>query len=219
MWVHLGEFKFDTIIFDFDGVLVESVDVKTRAFATLYECYGSEIVKKVVAYHLKHGGMSRFEKFCYFHENLLGKEFTKNIELELCSKFAGLVEDAVVGAPFVTGAIEFLLQFHDKLKLFVASGTPEEELKRIANKRAIDKYFISLCGSPATKSSIINDIVLTHNLKRSKVLMIGDAMTDYLAAKQARINFIWRISEPKLPPPADVQVIKNLIELEDLILA
>ena len=149
----------------------------------------------------------------------MGKEFTKDVELELCAKFAGLVESAVVGAPFVIGAIEFLEEFYSKLSLFVASGTPDDELKRIANKRDIDKYFIALYGSPATKSSIVNDIVLTHNLKRSKVLMIGDAMTDYLAAKQARIDFVWRISDPDMIPPPHTQIIKDLAGLEDLILA
>ena len=48
------------IIFDFDGVLVESVDVKTRAFCDMYSKYGEEIVEKVKEYHLSHGGISRF---------------------------------------------------------------------------------------------------------------------------------------------------------------
>lgn len=38
--------KFDAIVFDFDGVLVESVDVKTQAFATLYSEYGRKSRRK-----------------------------------------------------------------------------------------------------------------------------------------------------------------------------
>jgi len=41
------------IIFDFDGVLVESVDIKTKAFAGLFEHEGDSIVRRVVAYHIK----------------------------------------------------------------------------------------------------------------------------------------------------------------------
>ena len=48
----------DAIIFDFDGVLVESVDVKTNAFAMLYAEHGPDVVKRVVAYHQEHGGIS-----------------------------------------------------------------------------------------------------------------------------------------------------------------
>ena len=42
---------WQAIIFDFDGVLVESVDIKTQAFAGLYQSYGETIVGKVVRYH------------------------------------------------------------------------------------------------------------------------------------------------------------------------
>src|SRR5687768_6679568 len=44
--------RFDAVVLDFDGVLVESVDVKTRAFARLYSRYGSDVEAEVVAYHL-----------------------------------------------------------------------------------------------------------------------------------------------------------------------
>ena len=55
------------ILFDFDGVLVESVDIKTKAFAKLFENEGPEIVNKVVEYHLANGGVSRFKKFDYIY--------------------------------------------------------------------------------------------------------------------------------------------------------
>lgn len=35
-----------TIVFDFDGVLVESVEVKTQAFAALFKDKKPEILKK-----------------------------------------------------------------------------------------------------------------------------------------------------------------------------
>ena len=59
------------IIFDFDGVILNSVNVKTEAFKELYKQYGSAVVKKVEKYHLENGGISRFEKFKYYHKNFL----------------------------------------------------------------------------------------------------------------------------------------------------
>jgi beta-phosphoglucomutase-like phosphatase (HAD superfamily) len=61
--------RFDALIFDFDGVLVESTDIKTRAFGTLYENYGQEVVDQVIAHHKINTGISRFKKFQYFQEN------------------------------------------------------------------------------------------------------------------------------------------------------
>ena len=50
----------DALIFDFDGVLADSVEVKTRAFAKLFQSYGPEIEDRVVKYHRNNGGMSRY---------------------------------------------------------------------------------------------------------------------------------------------------------------
>ena len=42
---------FQAILFDFDGVLCECTDVKTEAFAKLFESFGEEVVKKVMNHH------------------------------------------------------------------------------------------------------------------------------------------------------------------------
>ena len=64
------------IIFDFDGVIAESVQVKTDAFVELYKQYGSNILEKVIKHHEGNGGMSRFEKIKFYHESFLNKTIT-----------------------------------------------------------------------------------------------------------------------------------------------
>ena len=59
------------VFFDFDGVILDSVDVKTKAFGKMFEAYGSDVQKEVVQYHLENCGVSRFEKFRYYYENIL----------------------------------------------------------------------------------------------------------------------------------------------------
>ena len=56
------------IFFDFDGVILDSVDCKTQAFEKMYSKYGNDIAKKVKKYHLNNGGVSRFEKFRFWHK-------------------------------------------------------------------------------------------------------------------------------------------------------
>ena len=88
------------IIFDFDGTLVDSIDVKTNAFAEIYEPYGQLIVEKVIKYHIKNGGISRFDKFEYFHNKYLKKQIDSNQILALSDKFSNIVIDKVVDSPF-----------------------------------------------------------------------------------------------------------------------
>ena len=61
---------YEAFFFDFDGVLADSVEVKTRAFARLFESYGPEVVARVVAHHRYHGGMTRIEKIKQFRSLL-----------------------------------------------------------------------------------------------------------------------------------------------------
>lgn len=206
--------KYDAIIFDFDGVLVESVDIKTKAFAALYAAHGAEIVNKVVAYHLLHSGVSRFDKFRYYQENLLGKTFSEEQKESLGHEFSKLVVDAVVAAPWVPGAKEFLEYFHMKIPLFVASGTPDEEVKEIIDKRQMTHYFVSVHGTPAKKGTIIDRICSRHGFDRKRVVLIGDAVADYEGAKLAGVCFIGRIQPSNNNIfPEEVTVIDDLSNL------
>ena len=65
------------IIFDFDGVIAESVNVKTQAFKKIYQQYGNEVVSEVIKHHLSNGGISRFEKFKLYHKKFLGKQLSE----------------------------------------------------------------------------------------------------------------------------------------------
>lgn len=206
--------RFDAIVFDFDGVLVESVDLKTWAFAELYQPYGEGLVAQVVDYHLAHGGVSRYEKFRYFHRELLGVELLPEAEALLGDRFSQLVEDAVVASPWVPGAHDFLEAHHKVMPLYVASGTPDEELKRIVAQRQMAFFFRATFGTPARKGEILRRIVAEGGFAPSRVLMIGDAMTDFDGAQEAGTAFLGRVTKGASSPfPAAVQTIEDLGQL------
>lgn len=187
--------KYKAIIFDFDGVIVESSDIKTRAYAQLYKEYGPDVVGEIVRYNMIQGGLSRYEHFRHFHNNILKKDLDSNEEADLAEKFSQLVKQAVIDAPYVPGIIEFLNTYKDIIDFYIVSGTPEEELKYIINVRDIAHYFKGIYGSPRCKADIINDILTSANLEKKNVVMIGDNMTDYDGATIAGISFIGRMSE------------------------
>ena len=79
------------IAFDFDGVLVESVDVKTKAYARLFEEHGEGVVSRVVDYHLTNGGISRFVKFRIIYSEILNKPLSEKKFQSLCDEFSHVV--------------------------------------------------------------------------------------------------------------------------------
>ncbi|MBF0203598.1 MAG: HAD family hydrolase [Desulfamplus sp.] len=189
------------VFFDFDGVILDSVHVKTKAFAILFSSYGPEIEKQVIEYHLAHGGISRFEKFRYYYEELLHTPVSEEQILKLGDQFSELALQGVLEAPFIEGALESLKELHQKrIPAFVVSGTPEEELKHIIRKRNIDLWFKEVHGSPRLKHEIVLDIQTRYNLELSACLFVGDAMTDYNAAAITGTDFLG-IVPPNLSSP------------------
>lgn len=210
--------RYAAIAFDFDGVLVESVDVKTRAFAALYEPYGEAVVAQVVAYHLAHGGISRFEKFRHFHREFLGLPLAAAEETALGERFSALVEDAVVAAPMVAGAAEFLAAYHSKLPLYVVSGTPEVELHRIVERRRLGGYFRAVFGSPRGKAELLAGIAAAEAIEAARLLMVGDATTDYAGANGAGTAFVGRVADCQIDPfPPGTVTIPDLRALPALV--
>jgi len=185
----------DAIIFDFDGVLVESVDVKTRAFVTLYAEHGEDVMTQVKDYHLRHGGKSRFDKFRHFQTEILGKPPLDDREVsELAASFSELVVDQIVAAPMVNGAQEFLDSCRKDMSLFVVSGTPTSELDEILKQRHLREYFIAIWGSPGTKSQHISELLREHEICANRCVMIGDSMTDYSSAVFNSVKFLGRVA-------------------------
>ena len=58
--------QYATCVFDCDGVVLDSNQIKTQAFYNATQSYGHEFADQLVNYHLKNGGVSRYEKFEYF---------------------------------------------------------------------------------------------------------------------------------------------------------
>lgn len=180
------------IIFDFDGVIVESVSVKTDAFAELYSKYNDDVIKNIIDHHLANGGMSRFKKIKHYHNNFLKKAITKS-ELEyLADKFSKIVLKKVIKAPYVSGIYKFIEGNYQKYKFFISTGTPQKEIKIICQSRDIKKFFLGIYGSPDSKITHIDKIMSKNKLKSNELLFFGDSNTDYDAAKERKIKFVLR---------------------------
>jgi len=180
----------DAIFLDFDGVLADSVEVKTRGFAKLFKRYGPAIEAKVVEHHRNNGGMTRVDKFRHYYWEFLGKQL-KNPELQqLCNDFSRLVVDEVVSAPEIPGAEKFLNKWYNIVKCFVVSATPDDEIKEIVKRRGIDIYFREILGASCSKSDNIVYLLNKYELAPKRCFFFGDAESDYRAANGSGVDFI-----------------------------
>ena len=213
--------NIQAIFFDFDGVIADSVHVKTEAFAKIYEPFGEEVVKKVVDHHLANGGISRFEKFRLYHRRFLNQNLNDKQLQQILDNFSSLVLQRVIEAPLIPGTIEFLEKNYQNLKLFIISATPHDEINKIVKEKNLNKYFKNICGSPQNKSFWTHSIINEIKLDSSKVIFIGDALADYNAATENNIKFVARVNtigDNIFNGKKVFKEIKDLFELDVLLL-
>jgi phosphoglycolate phosphatase-like HAD superfamily hydrolase len=186
--------KLRAVVFDFDGVILESADIKTDAFCELFAHLGPSMVARVREHHLANLGISRFVKFDWIYENIVREPLAEPARLELGDRFAAIALRKVLECPFVPGAEAALEALADRYPLFVASGTPQAELDRVVEARGLGGRFREVWGSPREKPHILADIAARHELRRDEILFVGDGASDARAAAEAGTHFLARVT-------------------------
>jgi HAD superfamily hydrolase (TIGR01549 family) len=208
----LVKYKWEAIFFDFDGVILDSVNVKTEAFAAMFRKYGPEVEQAVVEYHLANGGVSRYRKFEYYYHHLLNQDISQEKMEQLDAEFSRLSLEGVLDAPFVGGALDTLEKVNSQgVPAFVVSGAPCMEVRHIVAKRELRRYFIEVHGFPRKKQDIMNDIALRFGYRMKDCLMVGDAAADYEAARMCGTQFLGIVREGAPSPfPSSVRSVTGV---------
>lgn len=184
---------YELYVFDCDGVLLDSNQLKSKAFRLTLENYPKNFVEHFIAYHELNGGISRHIKFEYFLSNMLKKQNFQEEHSALLRKFS-LVSMEILSkeAKLIPGIKDFLKKLNTEKKyVIVCSGTDEIDLKKILALKNIDQYFSHIYGSPKTKKEILLKALTEYKNQKIKGIFFGDASSDYEAAKKFELDFMF----------------------------
>ena len=176
---------------DFDGVIKDSVKVKSIAFGQLFTPFGDDVVKQVRKHHEANGGLSRFDKLPIYL-GWAGCLSTPELVEEYSNKFSILVKRKVIESNWVPGALEFIQNKTNRQSYFVISATPQDELEEIINSLELTEFFHKIIGAPTSKSNAIKSILESYCIDAEQSFMFGDSMSDYQAATENGITFLLR---------------------------
>ena len=183
--------KFDAIFWDFDGVIKESVEVKSDAFEKLFLPFGKYLAKKVRVHHEAHGGMSRFEKLPIYLE-WTGKKLSDQLINEYSERFSKLVKQKVIDSDWVYGVLYYLKNYKEKQTFFLITATPQQEIEEIMINLNIENYFEHIIGFPTKKRDAIKTLLDKYSINPEHAVMIGDSISDYEAAVINHMPFVLR---------------------------
>ncbi len=180
------------LIFDLNGVIIESTDTNAEIYAEIFKPYGQQTVDKVVEHYKQFGGIPRQKRIELYLKEFANIEPTEELINLLSSKFSQLYLESLKNVKFVPGVFEFMENQGKNYDKFLSSGAPEEDIPQILNTLKLSKYFIKGYGAPRKKSQHIKQILETYQYPKKQVAFIGDSPKDREAALQNGIIFIAR---------------------------
>ena len=211
--------NYKAIAFDFDGTLIESIEMKTNAFKELFSDYPDNW-EEIKEYHLHNEGISREVKIPYIYNKFLKLPLSAERQKETVSDYSDLVFEQMLTIPFVLGADEIFTAERGSQKQFIASGTPEWELKLIFDKRDITKYFDGIYGAPASKEEIVRNFSSESGIPMEEMLFVGDAQSDYEASRVCGMDFVWRkrpYNAKVITADGEIITVKDMTELSKML--
>lgn len=182
--------RYKTIIFDCDGVVLNSNRIKTNAFYHAALPYGEEAANNLVIFHIKNGGVSRYKKFEYFLENLVPSNQRGPTKDELLSSYAEYVWEGLLQCE-VSPNLDELRRHTSHARWMIVSGGAQEELRELFRVRKLESLFDGgIFGSPDTKEIILERESLRGNIE-GPAIFLGDSSYDLIVAGKAGYDFIF----------------------------
>ncbi len=178
------------ILFDFDGVILDSMPTREYGFRKIFEDFNAADVDKLLVYHNANGGFSRFVKIRYFFEEVLKQGISDEKVQEYAESFSKIMKLALVDKKYlITETVDFIIENQGKYNFHIVSGSEHFELNFLCKQLGLKDYFIDINGSPTPKKELVGNLMLQYQYETNDTILIGDAVNDYDAAIINNIRF------------------------------
>ncbi|MBZ9610326.1 HAD family hydrolase [Rheinheimera maricola] len=180
---------YQTLVFDCDGVVLNSNKVKTEAFYQAALPYGDTAAKQLVDYHVARGGISRYKKFEWFVQNVVAGKQGPSLD-ELLNAYAAKVRHGLLTCDIADGLFE-LREKTRHANWLIVSGGDQQELREVFAERGLAQLFDGgIFGSPDSKDIILARELATKTIKEP-ALFLGDSRYDYEVSSLANLDFVF----------------------------
>jgi phosphoglycolate phosphatase-like HAD superfamily hydrolase len=185
------------VVFDCDGVLLDSNELKSSCFREVLEAAGftPSDVARFSAFQRANFGTSRYRLF----ETLLTWDLAVRPRVDhagLLAAYAGLLRGRYVTTPATPGMRDVVAGLAARLPLYIVSGSDEAELREVLGERGDAPPFRKILGSPTPKpdnlAQVLADLAAHDGVTDpASVLFIGDAEADFKAAESLGTSFVY----------------------------
>ncbi len=181
-----------TVVFDFDGVIVDSNRLKDEALFRLFEG-NAKVPADIIADVLARNVGTRFD---ILRDIFVRAGVAEEKILELVDEGAGrldvLAQDAIAKRGLAPGTAETLGGMAGKFCLYINSATPEPALHATVAALGIGHYFKGVHGMPPArnKEENLQAILGREGIDPAEAVVIGDGIGDLRSARAVGTYFI-----------------------------
>lgn len=176
------------VVFDFDGTLIDSNQLKHDAFFQLFPVdeYHHNIISDVLKEFLEE---SRYVILLEIVKRI-GHNSREGTEIEdLAAKYNDIAVKVAKTCKETPGAQKTLQVLSNKYHLYLSSTTPQEALEEIVKHRNLDGYFCKIFGYPHNKITSLREIIQRESVNHEEVLVVGDGESDKVSALETGCCF------------------------------
>lgn len=210
---------FNNYIIDLDGTIIDSSNQILFCIDKAFKKVGYKIDKNKLTSNIIGPPIKEIIA-------LLAPElYDENIINSIIKNFRQLYdnEENDISELYV-GLYDFLRELkYKQKKLFIATLKPSKPTKRIIDQFKLnmfdDIYTIDIFDRKITKKEMIIDIIQKFNLKKNETVMIGDSISDMLAAQEVNIfgiGVLWGYCSDEIGLKNNSnKVVSNIKELKE----
>ncbi|MDZ4165980.1 MAG: HAD family hydrolase [Smithellaceae bacterium] len=170
------------LLFDFDGVLVDSLEIYAKSMIATLEIMGKPIIK------------NREDYLALFEENLYAALERRGLDLgEFFTASSRILEeiDYLALQPFFP-LIPVLKKLQEEHSLLVISSNSTEVIRNTLTRHDFADCFRDILGADRGlgKKEKIEQVMARENMPRERTYYIGDTTGDIREAKQAGVRTV-----------------------------
>ena len=201
------------VVFDFDGVLVNSNELKQECFLKVANLYGDQIFERFKQYCERHPGETRFQKMRWLERELNADSIEISRD-QLVAQYSYCVKTGLQNVEYVEDLHE-LKQNGPSVPWSIVSNAPSDEIRWYLEQRGwIDLFEDGIYGAPRPKADVFEEEYNTSD--RQQMLFLGDSQSDFEVAKEFDIDFVFVRQWSRDPWLADNDDVSTVPSVGDL---
>ncbi len=192
------------IVFDFDGTLVQSKQLKYDAYFELFpkDARHEDIIRSVLAECFEASRYVILERIL----RMTGEVAERIVPgtQDLAERYNDIVTEGAKTCPETPGASDILRELSPNYTLYLSSTNPEAPLREIVEYRGWTGSFKDIYGYPRHKNETIVTIMQQEQVAAGEMMVVGDGESDRTSAEHVGCAFFDVTLKPLSALPAQL---------------